>query len=129
MGINSGSRIKKMSPQFLVSNLDRSVEFYLNKLGFSLDFRYEDFYLGIINDGYSIHLKVGDPSVDERNHRREHGDLDLVFSVEGIEGLYHEYSKRSIEFAQPMREMPYGKEFYIVDPDGYLIGFVEETLQ
>ncbi len=42
------SKIKKISPLFIVADLDRSVEFYIKKLGFDVDFRYEDFYLGII---------------------------------------------------------------------------------
>ena len=116
-----------MSPQFLVTDLDRSLEFYTEKLGFNLDFRYEDFYVGIIKEGYSIHLKLGKTSIDERQNRRENEDLDIVFSVQGIEDLYEEYSSRSIEFVQPLRDMAYGKEFYVTDPDGYLLGFLEEV--
>lgn len=31
----------------------------------------------------------------------------------------------AIEIIQPLRTIPYGKEFYITDPDGYIIGFLE----
>ena len=123
----TNSRIKKMSPQFLVANLDRSIEFYTTQLGFDLDFRHEDFYSGVIKDGHSIHLKLGNPSVEERQNRRENEDLDVVFSVQGIEDLYEDYLGRSVEFVQPLRDMAYGKEFYIADPDGYIIGFLEEV--
>jgi len=123
----TNSRIKKMSPQFLVTDLDRSIEFYTKKLGFDIDFRYEDFYSGVIKDGHSIHLKSGQPSLEERQNRRDNEDLDIIFSVQGIEDLYEEYSARSVEFAQPLRDMAYGKEFYIADPDGYIIGFLEEV--
>ena len=40
-------KIKQMSLQFLVTNIDRSIEFYTKTLGFQVDFRYEDFYAGI----------------------------------------------------------------------------------
>lgn len=120
------TRIKKMSPQFVVSDLERSIEFYTKKLGFDLDFRYEDFYSGVIKDGHSIHLKLGAPSIEERQSRRDNEDLDVVFSVKGIEELYEEYSVKSIEFIQPLRDMAYGKEFYVTDPDGYILGFLEE---
>ena len=120
------SRIRKMSPQFLVTDLDRSIEFYTKKLGFDIDFRHEDFYSGVVKDGCSIHLKLGEPSIDERQNRRDNEDLDIVFSVQGIEELYEDYSQRSIEFVQPLRDMAYGKEFYIADPDGYILGFLEE---
>jgi len=29
--------------------------------------------------------------------------------------------KQDVEIVQPLREMRYGKEFYIADPDGYVI--------
>ncbi len=127
MKIVAYSKIKKMSPQLLVVDIDRSIEFYTKKLGFDIDFRYEDFYAGIIKDGYSIHLKTGKPSIEERQNRRKNQDLDVVFSIEGIEDLYEELSNKSIEFTQPLRKMPYGKEFYIADPDGYIISFLEEA--
>ena len=28
-------------------------------------------------------------------------------------------------FSVPLRQMPYGVEFYVRDPDGYVLGFVE----
>jgi len=121
------SRIKKMSPQLLVSDLESSIEFYTEKLGFDLDFRHEDFYAGVIKEGYSIHLKLGSPASDERQSKRDNEDLDIVFSVQGIEDLYEEYSTRSVEFTQPLRAMAYGKEFYVADPDGYILGFLEEV--
>jgi catechol 2,3-dioxygenase-like lactoylglutathione lyase family enzyme len=117
-----------MSPQFLVANLGRSIEFYTKKLGFEVEFRYEDFYAGIIKDGFSIHLKSGTPSAEERMNKRENEDLDIVFSVDGVEDLYNEYVNKSIEILQPLCERPYGKEFYILDPDGYVLAFLEEPL-
>lgn len=118
-------KIKQMSPQFLVADLDRSVGFYVKELGFNVDFRYDDFYTGISKDGFSVHLKSGKPSIEERRNKRNNEDLDIVFSVDGIDDLYGIMTSKSIEFIQPLREMDYGKEFYIADPDGYLIGFFE----
>ena len=125
MNTISYSKIKKMSPQLLVNNVDSSIEFYTKKLGFSLDFRHEDFYSGIIKDGFTIHLKSGKPSMEERKNRKRNEDVDIVFSVDNIEGLYEEFSNKFVEFIQPLRTMPYGKEFYITDPDGYIIAFLE----
>src|SRR5205809_7663159 len=111
--------IKKMSPQFLVTDIERSIEFYIKKLGFDIDFSYGDFYVGIIKEGYSIHLKTGKPAIEERQNRRRNQDLDVVFSVDDIEDLYEELSNKSVEFIQHLRKMDYGREFYIADPDGY----------
>jgi catechol 2,3-dioxygenase-like lactoylglutathione lyase family enzyme len=120
-------KIKKMSPQFLVTDLNRSLEFYTNKLGFDIAFIYEDFYAGIIKADYSIHLKLGKPSPEERRNKKENLDLDIVFSVKNVEDLYNDLQKESIEFIQPLCIRPYGKEFYISDPDGYILAFLEET--
>lgn len=120
------SRIRKMSPQFLVIDLERSIEFYTKKLGFVIDFRYEDFYAGISKGGFSIHLKIGRPLVEIRQYKNDQEHLDIIFSVDDIGSFYEDILTKSVEVIQPLREMPYGKEFYIVDPDGYIIAFLEE---
>jgi catechol 2,3-dioxygenase-like lactoylglutathione lyase family enzyme len=127
MGTITFFTIKRMSPLLLVADINRSIEFYTNQLGFKVDFRYEDFYAGIIRDGYSIHLKESDYSVKERKNKKNNEDLNIVFSVGGIEDLYEELSHKPVAFAQSLRNMPYGKEFYVADPDNNIIGFVEET--
>lgn len=124
MAITTSSRIKKMSPLFIVADIERSIGFYTEKLGFDIDFRYEDFYAGVVKDGCSIHLKSGKPSIEKRESKRNNEDLDIVFSVDGIEDLYQELSAKSIEVVQPLHNMPYGKEFYIADPDGYILSFI-----
>jgi predicted enzyme related to lactoylglutathione lyase len=121
----TSSRIKQMSPQLLVNDIARSIEFYTKKLGFAIDFRYEDFYAGISKDGCSIHLKSGTVSVEERKSKRNNHDLDILFSVEDIGHLYETLVNGSVDLVQPLRRMPYGEEFYIADPDGYIIAFLE----
>jgi catechol 2,3-dioxygenase-like lactoylglutathione lyase family enzyme len=120
--------IKKMSPQLLVTDLERSLAFYTEKLGFQLEFRFEDFYAGILKEGFSIHLKCGRPSQEERRNKKENNDLDIVFSIEHVERLYEDLQKKSIEIIQPLCERPYGREFYIADPDGYILAFLEDPL-
>ena len=127
MNTGTESKIKKMSPQFLVADIEHSIEFYTKNLGFDVEFRFEDFYAGIIKDNYSIHLKSGKPSIEERKSKRENVDLDLVFSVEGVEDLYEEFVNKSVEIIQPLCDRPYGKEFYIADPDGYILAFLEDV--
>jgi predicted enzyme related to lactoylglutathione lyase len=119
----SAAVFKKMSSLLPVDLIERSIDFYTKKLGFSLDFRYEDFYAGIVKDGHSIHLKSGAPP---GNGGKNKDDLDIIFSVDSIEGLYEEVLTKSIEIVQPLRSMPYGREFYVADPDGNHIGFMEE---
>src|SRR5687767_4866823 len=127
MKTSTQSRIKKMSPQLLVNDIEHSIEFYTKKLGFDVEFRYEDFYAGIIRDSFSIHLKSGKTSIEERKSKRGNVDLDIVFSVEAVEDLYEEFVNKSIEILQPLCDRPYGREFYVADPDGYILAFLEEV--
>jgi catechol 2,3-dioxygenase-like lactoylglutathione lyase family enzyme len=115
-------KLIKMSPLLLVGQIEQSIEFFTNELGFSVDFRYEDFYAGIVKEGHSIHLKSDDRQVDKGKNK---DNPEIIFSVENIQSLYGEYLNKSIEIVQPLRDMPYGKEFYIEDPDGNLIAFIE----
>lgn len=96
----------------------------MQKLGFTLEFRYEDFYAGIEKDGHSIHLKM---RYEDKNGSRlkDNEDLDLVFSVDDISSHFEEVSAKEVKIIQPLREMPYGMEFYIADPDGNVIAFME----
>jgi predicted enzyme related to lactoylglutathione lyase len=119
-----GYRIKQMSPQLPVTDLARAVKFYVDILGFEIDFRYEDFYAGIIKDGYSIHLKLTGESIAIKPYT-DHSPLDMMFLVDNIQELYNELSAHTVQIIQPLREMPYCREFYIADPDGNVIAFLQ----
>lgn len=115
--------IKQISTQLQVSNLERAIEFYTQKLGFDVQFRFEDFYAGIFKDGCFIHLKLNDqpaqPKPDE--------SLEIMLTVDQIQAVYEELSAKGVHFTQTLRRMPYGSEFYIADPDGNVIAFFEDT--
>jgi catechol 2,3-dioxygenase-like lactoylglutathione lyase family enzyme len=127
MNAISSYRIKNMSPLLLVTDIDKSIEFYTKELGFEIDFHYEDFYSGISKNGYSIHLKSsGKANIETTQKRKIEDDADVIFSVEGLKDLYENISGKSVNIIQSLREMPYGNEFYMADPDGYVIAFLEE---
>lgn len=124
--MQNAQKLKSMCPQFIVADLNKSIEFYTKKLGFQVDFRYEDFYCGIKKDACSIHLKLGNPSVEEQKYKRNNEHLDLSFSVEDIETIYDNIKNKSVEIIQPLREIPYGRDFYIAEPNGYILAFLED---
>jgi predicted enzyme related to lactoylglutathione lyase len=117
--------IRGMSPLLLVADLDRSMAFYGEQLGFAIDFRYEDFYAGMVKGGFTIHFKCGEPNPRGGQGGGKSEELDLVFSVSAISELYDAMKVGPVTIIQPLREMPYGWEFYISDPDGYIISFLE----
>lgn len=116
--------IKQITPLLLVSDLEQAIAFYVEQLGFTVAFIYEDFYAGIEKDGHSIHLKTDYNAPREKPVRDDNYELDLLFSVDNVATLFEEISQKGIEIVQPLREMPYGTEFYIADPDGHVIAFV-----
>ncbi|MEM6884825.1 MAG: VOC family protein [Verrucomicrobiota bacterium] len=113
-----------VSTQLLVTDLSRSIQFYTGELGFELNFQHEDFYAGIEAGPYSIHLKLGD-SVAPLPADSDH--VNLVIGVTNLDACYNTIQSGSAEVIEPLREMPYGREFYIQDPDGYRIAFFDVT--
>jgi catechol 2,3-dioxygenase-like lactoylglutathione lyase family enzyme len=119
------ARINRIAPQFLVDDLERSITYYRDKLGFTLDFVYESFYASVSRDGFAIHLKHGPVSTAERAYRKEEG-LDAYLGVSGIHGLFEELQKRGAEVIRPLEERPWAcLDFYVEDPDGYILCFSE----
>ena len=51
--------------------------------------------------------------------RAEHIDACAVISR--AEPLATEFSAAGVAFSVPLRQMPYGVEFYVRDPDGYVV--------
>ena len=80
--------IKTAAPQFLVNDLDEAIAFYKERLGFTTDFVYGDFYAGVSRDGAVIHLKCA-PKLDaERTHRKVKTSARYVrLATEGLEEI------------------------------------------
>src|SRR5215471_5685325 len=116
--------ITALAPQFLVAKLDDSLTFYEQRLGFSRDFVYEGFYASVSRDRAVIHLKCAPKLVAERVHRRSEEHLDAFLPVSGIEELHAELVGRGTAIARPIERMPWGtRDFYVEDPDGYILCF------
>ena len=67
-------KVAGIIPQLRTTDLDTSIRFYTTQLGFTLDFRYEDFYAGLRAGSAELHLKLVDakdpsiPFVDHGDH-------------------------------------------------------------
>jgi len=113
-------------PQFLVDDLDRAVAYYRDRLGFTVDFTYDDFYAGISRDGCAIHLKEATKLAAEREHRRREEHLDAYIDVTGIQDLYADLQHRGATVTRPLEERPWAcLDFYVEDADGYILCFSE----
>ena len=53
-------QISNIVPQLRTTDLAASVDFYTTKLGFTLEFLYDDFYAGVRYGEHVVHLKLVD---------------------------------------------------------------------
>jgi catechol 2,3-dioxygenase-like lactoylglutathione lyase family enzyme len=117
----------RIAPVFLVTDLARSVRFYTEQLGFELEFSYEGFYASVRRDGCYIHLKCASPTPRDQTAFEQAEHLDACVLVSSAEKLAAEFLATGAIFSVPLRTMPYGVEFYVRDPDGYIIGFLQAS--
>ena len=122
-GTTSSPRVTSFAPQFLVDDLDRSIAYY-QRLGFRFGEPWEGFYaIGRI-DGLELHLKEAPKNQDERQHRRSLEHLDAAAGVDGIEAFFAQCVANGVTILKPLAATEWGtKDFYVEDPDGYVISF------
>lgn len=119
--------LTSIAPVFRVENLSRSLAFYRDKLGFAVEFIHEDFYAGVLRDGCRIHLKCSPPTPRDQKTFEAQEHIDVSIGVQNAEALSATFTADGVPFVVPLRRMPYGSEFYVRDPDGYILGFVQSV--
>jgi len=116
-------RVTSFAPQFLVDDLERSIAYY-QRLGFSFGEPWGGFYAIGYLDGLELHLKEAPKNPAERQHRRENEHLDASAGVDGIEAFYEQCVANGAKILRPLAVTAWGtKDFYIEDPDGYIVCF------
>ena len=116
-------RLTSLAPQFLVDDLGRSIAYY-RKLGFVFGEPWGGFYAIGMLDGLELHLKEAPKHEAERRHRRAHAHLDAAAGVDGIDAFYARCVAAGATVLKPLAATAWGtKDFYLEDPDGYIIAF------
>lgn len=116
-------RVTSFAPQFLVADLERSIKYY-EKLGFTFGETWEGFYAIGDLDGLELHLKEAPKNQSDRQHRRDHEHLDAAAGVDGIEAFFRQCVANGVRILRPLTPTAWGtKDFYVEDPDGYVISF------
>lgn len=113
------------APKLRTKEMTRSLSFYQAQLGFKLVYLYENFYGSVVRDGCHIHLQCRTPFERDQTafERGEH--LDACVIVRDAHALSQSLAAAQVIFTVPLRQMPFGTEFYVRDPDGYILGFVQ----
>lgn len=116
-------------PFFIVENLKISVSFYVNKLGFEVQYTGpdDDPYWAIVGrDTISIMLKAITPDVKPiPNHtRHEWAPWDAYISAADPDTLFEEYLSKGVAFEKPIHDNSDNlRGFEIADADGYVLFF------
>jgi catechol 2,3-dioxygenase-like lactoylglutathione lyase family enzyme len=117
-----------ISPCFIVSDVETSISFYVDKLGFSVEYAEppeSPFFAIVRRDGAMIFLKAEagiEPVPNNRRHR--HLRLDAYVSSPDPDALYEDFSQRGVPFSKPLCDTHDGlRGFEVTDPDGLVLFF------
>jgi catechol 2,3-dioxygenase-like lactoylglutathione lyase family enzyme len=123
--------LASIRPFFIVKDLQTSISYYRERLGFQLDFQGPDddpYYAGVSRDGIGIMLKAILPDVHPcPNHtRHEWARWDAYIYTLDPDALFDEFSQRGVSFVKKLSFIDEGLwGFEITDADGYVLAFFQ----
>ena len=103
-------------PGFAVSDLERSIAWYRDRLGFEVTFTNGDppVFALLARDGIEISLTSADPG--------RVGKGAIYLKLTGIDALYDRLVEAGVEMIHPLKDEPYQmRECLFSDPDGNAI--------
>ena len=119
-------RITAVIPQLRTTNLAASIQFYTEKLGFALQFLYDDFYAGIRAGDHLFHVKQvdeKDPSIDDVEHG---GHFHLYLQTDDAAGAAEALRRNGVPLVEDVHDTPWNtREFVIQDDQGHTLYFGE----
>lgn len=122
--------VRRVGGILAVADVDRSVAFYTEHLGFAIDALYDDPpYATLTRNGVRLSLaEEGHPAPDrpgiamavpEDVHRLP---IVIVLEVDDARAVRRQLEAENVTFLAEPWEAPWGGvRFYVVDPDGYLV--------
>lgn len=117
-------QIAHIIPQLRTTNLTAAIEFYTEKLGFTLAFQYEDFYAGVRSGDQIVHLKQIDspdpsiPFVDREEH------FHLYLETPDVTAAAEELKRKGVPLVRDVHETAWRtRECIIRDTDGHTLYF------
>lgn len=122
--------VRRVGAILAVADVDRSVAFYTEHLGFDVDALYDDPpYATLTRNGVRLSLaEQGHPAPDRPGIAMAVPDdvrrlpIVLVLEVDDARAVRRRLETEDVTFLGEPWEAPWGGvRFYVVDPDGYLI--------
>jgi catechol 2,3-dioxygenase-like lactoylglutathione lyase family enzyme len=120
--------IGAISPSFIVSNVEQTIAFYRDRLGFETRFQAPDrdpFFAIIGRDGAQIFVKAEkDVSPVPNSSRHPHLRLDAFVYASDPDALAADFAEHGAAFSKALEDTHDGlRGFEICDPDGYVLFF------
>ena len=128
---DTNRNLLSISPFFIVKDLQVSIAYYRERLGFQLDFQGPEgdpYYAGVSRDGIGLMLKAILPDVLPcPNHtRHEWARWDASIYALDPDALFDEFSQRGVSFVKKLSFIDEGLwGFEITDADGYVLAFFQ----
>ena len=114
--------IKGIIPQLRTTDMESSVRFDTEQLGFSIEFRYEDFYTGIRAGDDVFHLKLvddDDPSID---YVRDGEHFHLYLRADGVGEIAKRLKDKGVDLVEDVHDTPWGtREIVLNDDQGHTL--------
>jgi uncharacterized glyoxalase superfamily protein PhnB len=107
-----------VTPILRVANFDASADYYVNVLGFTIDWRFGDF--GSVSRG-DAHVMLCQGS-------QGHPGTWMWFAVSDADALFEELRDRGARIRHPPENFPWGsRELHVFDIDGHVLRFGSEV--
>jgi uncharacterized glyoxalase superfamily protein PhnB len=125
----SKATIVGAEPQLFVTDIQKSCEFFREKLGFAVVFSYgkPPYYAQVGRDAARLNLRCVERPVIESAVRDREELLSASMTVataDEIKLLFLEFQSAGVDFHQTLKKQPWGaKNFVVKDPDGNLLLF------
>jgi uncharacterized glyoxalase superfamily protein PhnB len=115
-------KLTSVSPVLLSSDLDRSIAYYTDKLGFVCEYSSEGFAI-VERDDVSIFLALTTAEIVPHWQNVEMM-WNVYVRVEDVDAIYAEVQERGCGIDYSLYDAPHGmREFGVQDPDGHDIAF------
>ena len=124
-------RRRGIAPCFFVDNVERSIHWYHENLGFGVESRFGEPASFAIVEFQGMRLlfhEVNDGSIIQPNGRQPNA-FDAYLWVSDISALYARVCETEAKVSSPLalKEDHETLEFCVRDPDGYVIAFGQEV--
>lgn len=112
--------------QLRTTDLGSSIRFYTEKLGFTVEFTYQDFYAGIRAGGQIFHLKLVDEKDPSIEYVGEGEHFHLYLETNGVADIAAQLKAKGVELVRDVHETPWNtREIVIHDDQGHTLYFGE----